>query len=89
MTKKWILVIILILNLIFVISDALRDKGVARLWEWWHWHFCKWLSFFGQQILIIYFFFKSELLEKKPKSILYLILYAILCSISWNIFYNF
>ena len=80
--------IIALLNLVFVATDALRDRGVDRKWTWWEWHCAKWTSFFGQQILIILLAIKAGYIPLSTESIWYGVLYVILTSITWRLIYN-
>lgn len=80
--------ILMLLNMMFVASDAIRDKGVNRIADWWEWHFAKWISFFGMQGLIILLAVKAGLIPVEMKSLWIGILYAILCNITWNITYR-
>ena len=82
----WLLAL---LNLLFVVSDALRDNVIDRKpgVSWDRYHFPKWVSFYGQQCLIILLGFLAGLIPYSFTSLWLIVLYAVLCGLAWRIAY--
>jgi len=83
--------LLMLLNLIFVACDALRDKWLCNRdadVTWLQWHIVKWLEFFGMESIITLLAVKAGYIPLDSFSIFIGILYTILCSITWNVLYR-
>lgn len=68
----------IILILIYVITDSLRDKLFGMV-NWWLWHIIKWIEFYLPIFYIIY---------KTNFSIRFWIIFTIICTIVWITIYR-
>jgi len=85
--------IILIVIYISVIADAWRDRLMHEVfaYHWnilqWQWHFAKWLAMFSLWGLLSFIWFRE--VKVWYKTIIIFVLFAILCSVTWDLIYPY
>jgi hypothetical protein len=74
------MVVEMVLGLVVVMCDALRDRWVDRRVGWWRWHIVKWLAFYTPFVYVI-------VTDRLP--VLPVFGYAVFCCVLWRIAYRY
>lgn len=84
------LALIMFLNVIFVVCNALCDAWVNRKSDvsWMRWHIPKWIHFYGTQALIIFLLIKLHIIPIHFVAVWIGVVYAIVCGVLWRWFYS-